>query len=251
MNAQTSPRYYLALPLPTSIKSCPILEALFEIRFTANVPNEAVFGVLYPDLSADFPKSDSLPVVQLPPQIREVNPQLRFQPTHRLTAERYVVAIGPKVFSLSTMDPYPGWADFRRKLIPTIEVLLRKSVIKTANRFGLRYINMFDGDVTKRLTLEIKLQNQPIDGKKTFLRTVMEKDNSKVTLQVGKDQTIKRRSEFTKTGTLIDIDVSRDASGIPTLHDLETVIDEAHLTAKTLFFDLLKPDFLKELQPVY
>ena len=239
------------MPLPTSIKSCPIVEALFEIRFTANVPNEAVFGVLYPDLSAHFPTLDSLPVLQLPPQIREANPELRFQATHRLKGETYVVLLGPTVFSLSVADSYPGWAEFRRTLISTFQILLQKSLIKAAHRFGLRYLNMFDGDVTNRLTVEFKLQDTPIDGKKTFFRTILERGNNNVLLQVGKDQTVQRPPDFTKEGTLIDIDVSRDSSGIPNLHDLELVIDEAHVTAKTLFFDLLKPDFLKELHPIY
>ena len=162
-----------------------------------------------------------------------------------------MVLVGPRVFTLSIVDPYPGWAEFRRKLISTFQVLLHKSLIKTVHRFGLRYINMFDGDITKRLTLEIKLQDTPIDGKKTFFRTTFERDKDTVVLQVAKDHTVKRPPDFIKKGTMIDIDVSRDSAQIPSLHDLEIVIDEAHLTAKTLFFDLLQPDFLKELQPVY
>ncbi len=239
------------LPLPTSIQPCPVVEALLEIRFTANIPDEAVFGVLYPDLSGEFPKVESLPVLQLPPQIRDVNPELRFQATHRLRAEKYVVSLGPKVFGVAILNPYPGWTEFRRKLVSTTQVLIQKALIKQAHRFGLRYISVFDGDVTRRLTVETKLGNTRVEGRETFFRTLLERDSSEVLLQVAKDQTVKRPPDFSKNGTMIDIDVSRASSDRPTLHDIETFIDAAHLTAKTLFYELLNPDFLKELKPVY
>jgi uncharacterized protein (TIGR04255 family) len=239
------------LPLPNSIEKCPIVDALVEARFVSNLPDEAVFGVLYEPLSKEFAKVVNLPILQLPPQIRNLNPQLRFQPTHRLDANEYYVSIGPKVVIFGIKMPYPGWTAFRAKLISLFGAVVGKSVVNKLQRLGFRYVNMFEGDATPRLTLQTKLRDQVVEGKKTYFRTTLERDGSSVTLKVAKDQTAKRQPDFKRTGTLIDIDVFRSTSEPFEAANLTSFVDAAHGTAKALFFDLLQPDFLQELNPTY
>jgi len=246
-------RAYLlsVLSLPNSIEPCPIVDALVEARFIPNLPDEAVFGALYEPLSKDFQKVENLPALQLPPQIRNLNPQLRFQPTYRLRGEKYYISIGAKVFAVGIHMPYPGWTAFRGKLISVFETLASKPVVKQLQRLGIRYVNAFEGDVTRRLTLETRLSGQPLEGAKTFFRTLLQRDGSKVLLQVSKDQTVKRPPDFKRIGTVVDIDVSQSATQALDLQSLTTFIDDAHQIAKKLFFELLQPDFLNELHPIY
>jgi len=227
------------------------VDALVEVRFTPNIPEEAIFGVLYEPLARDFPKVENLPALQLPPQIRNVNPQLRFQSTYRLRSKDYVIAIGPRVFSVGIVMPYPGWAAFRNKLEGVFGTLIEKGIVKQLQRLGLRYVNVFEGDVTPRLTLQTKLAGNRIDGYKTYFRTTLERNGSKLLLQIAKDQTVKRPPDFNRQGTSIDIDVSQTATEALDLGKLEAFIDQAHLTEKVLFFELLQPDLLKELHPAY
>jgi uncharacterized protein (TIGR04255 family) len=239
------------LPLPNSIQPCPIVDALVEVRFIPNLPDEAVFGVLYESLAGDFPRVEKLPALQLPPQLRNVNRELRFQATYRLRSDNYYISIGAKVFAVGIQLPYPGWTAFRAKLISVFQTLIGKDVVKHLQRLGLRYINVFEGDVSNRLTLETKLGEVPLEGSETFFRTVLQRGNNKALLQVLKDRTLKRPPDFKRQGTSIDIDVSCDTSAKLELPILTAFIDDAHLTAKTLFFELLRPEFLKELNPTY
>jgi uncharacterized protein (TIGR04255 family) len=239
------------LSLPKSIEVCPIVDALVEVRFLPAVPEEVVFGVLYESLAARFPKVENLPVLQVPPQIRNLNPQLRFQPTHRLKGERHYVSIGPRVVVAGIEIPYPGWDALRAQLLSTFEAIMAKHVIKQVQRLGFRYLNVFEGDVTKRLTLEFRLRDEVIEGDKTSFRTTMKREDANVTLRVSKDQNFKRPPNFKRTGTIIDIDVSRATSDVFTLQTLISFIDAAHTTEKTLFFDLLKPEFLTDLKPTF
>jgi uncharacterized protein (TIGR04255 family) len=245
------PASTFVLPLPKRIDPCPIVDALVEVRFTPNIPEDAILGVLYESLAGEFPKVENLPALQLPPQIRNLNPQLRFQSTYRLRSNDYVIAMGPRVFSVGILMPYPGWAAFRDKLERVFGTLIEKQVVKQLNRLGLRYVNVFEGDVTPRLTLEIKLAGNSINGYKTFFRTILDRNESKIVLQVAKDQAVKRSPDFKRQGTSIDIDVSQTATEPLEINRLKAFIDRAHSTEKELFFELLRPELLEELHPVY
>src|SRR5687768_15414418 len=105
------------LKLPDKLDNCPIKEAIFEIRFESAVPGAAVFGMAYSVLKPRYPKSEPLPVVQLPEAVRDADPNLSFQPHYRLTQEHFVVQIGPKVLSINVMNPYCGWTAYRQEIL--------------------------------------------------------------------------------------------------------------------------------------
>jgi uncharacterized protein (TIGR04255 family) len=221
------------------------------VRFLPNFPDEAIFGLLYESLSPEFPKLENLPALQLPPQMRNLNPQFRFQPTHRLRSENYYVAVGSNVVTIGIQMPYPGWTAFRARLISVFEAVIHKAVAKQLQRLGFRYVNVFEGDVTSRLTLETRLAGHALEGKETTFRTTLERDNNNITLLIAKNQTVKRAPDFKRDGTLIDIDVFRGTSEGFELSNLTEFIDNGHTAAKTLFFELLRSDFLNELHPTY
>ncbi len=54
-----------------------------------------------------------------------------------------------------------------------------------------------------------------------------------------------------KNGSIIDIDTFREYNDNCFLENIVTEIENAHKTEKTLFFSLLKPDFIKSLNPHY
>ncbi len=238
------------MPLPISIDPCPIVDAFVEAQFFATRPDEAVFGVLYDRFAREFPKVENLPVSQVPPAMRNLNPQLRFLPTHRLQGTNYYTTIGPKVITTGIQMPYPGWTAFRAKLIDVFSIVLDTGIIKQLRRLGCRYINLFEGDVTQRLTLQARLGNQPLVGKKTLFRTILQRNDSDVTLRVAKDHTIKRGPHFKRQGTLIDIAVIRSTDRVE-LANITEFIDSAHSVEKNLFFELLPQDFVDELHPKY
>jgi len=41
------------VPLPKSIETCPIIEAIFEIRFESTVPGDAIFGIIYNEFKTE------------------------------------------------------------------------------------------------------------------------------------------------------------------------------------------------------
>jgi uncharacterized protein (TIGR04255 family) len=238
------------MPLPRLIEPCPIVNALIELRYTPNVPEEAVFGVIYTRLALDFPNSEKLPILELPTQIRDVNPRLRFQPHYRLRTEGYAIAIGPKAFSLSIDLPYPGWTALRAKILTVYEALLSTNVVKQPLRLGLRYTNILPPEAFQDLTLRTTLSGEPVIGNKTFFKTEFQREPNRLLLQVGQDASVKRPPKKFG-GTLIDIDVFRTPPEQLSTEGLAGFIDSAHDDGKRLFFELLGDKVLSTLNPAY
>src|SRR3990172_1532349 len=103
--------------LPKKISPCPIAEATVELRFSAAVLPDAVFGIIYREFTKDFPgKVEKLPILQLPEAIRAVDPKLMYQPHYKLVAGNLTFQIGPRMTSLSNSKEYIGWENFQSKL---------------------------------------------------------------------------------------------------------------------------------------
>jgi len=235
--------------LPKSISPCPIREAAAEVRFEANVPADAVFGIVYQALKRDFAKAEPLLPLAFPPDIRNTDKDFAFQPHYRLSGETAVVLIGPKVISVGIRGQYPGWTAYSRRVRETLSQFHQAGIVTRTLRLGLRYISFFGFDIYPQLRLRIMADERSLDGDETFFKTVLPGKNCRSLLQIGKGLALLSRP--VEAGSVIDLDsFSTEVSGefIPTLGGF---LEDAHQTEKELFFGLLKPEFLKTLNPVY
>jgi uncharacterized protein (TIGR04255 family) len=72
--------YPSTIQLPKKISPCPITEAIVELRFESDIPNDAVFGIVYQDFKTDYPVLEDLPILQLPESIRKQDKALHYKP---------------------------------------------------------------------------------------------------------------------------------------------------------------------------
>ena len=99
--------------LPSRIEKCPLIDALIEFRFEAAIAKSAVFGVIYNLIRNDYRGNViNLPILQIPEQIREVDPNLKFKPLYRIEGDKFIIQIGYDVLSISSKMPYVGWPEF-------------------------------------------------------------------------------------------------------------------------------------------
>jgi uncharacterized protein (TIGR04255 family) len=239
------------MKLPKSISPCPIVEAVFESRFQTDAPEEAVVGMVYQALREEFPKMSALPLASLPQQMRKADRELTYQPLHRLEGERMVLLIGPRNFAIASKGDYLGWQKYRADALRVFETVAATGIFQKVERFGLRYISFFEGDVLSNLTLSVQLQEKEIQGSESFFRTILQWEGCSCHLQVGKDLKLSNRDD--KAGSVLDIDAF---ATLPTpsgslLDDAEVFLETAHHAEKDLFFTLLKPEFLATLSPTY
>lgn len=231
---------------PKKISPCPIIDALLEIRFIPNINQNAVFGLIYNALQKDFPKVDNLPVLQIPEPIRNIDPNLKFKPYYKISNEEYVVQIGPDVLSIASFPQYAGWKKFSTIISDVLERIENTTVIKNVSRVGIRYINFFDYNIFDKINLNVQINNSLIDYRSTVVKTEILQDEYISTLQIANSV-----SNKSKVGSVIDIDTSINVILDDFFKNKEDIINKGHQFEKELFFNLLKDDFLKSLNPEY
>ncbi|MEA3446759.1 MAG: TIGR04255 family protein [Bacteroidota bacterium] len=234
------------MTLPKVIKPCPILDALFEIRFVTKIHPDAVFGLVYNVLQADFPKVENLPILQLPEAVRATDPNFKFKPHYRISNQNFVTQIGHDVLTISSFPKYAGWGEFSKQIFGIIDRIEKISLINSVLRIGIRYINFFDNDIFNDIDLKISIGEKDIEYKNTIIRTEIEQEMYKSSLQVANNANHNNR-----LGSIIDIDTFIESNLNSFFDNKEQLISNAHAKEKELFYSLLKDDFLKKLNPTY
>lgn len=233
--------------LPLSVNPCPIVDALFEIRFQTDLLAEAVFGMIYSEFREEFGDPVRLPILQLPEAVRSNDPNLKFKPHYRLSKGNLVIQIGPEVVSVSSYPSYAGWSDFSKEIFRIIEKLNKISVVKKVHRIGLRYINFFEmNDIFRKVKLAVTLDGKNIELINTHIRTEIEMNGFRSTIQVGNNVVLND-----KRGSIIDIDTFKETELDSFFVNIMEILDLGHATEKKIFFEMLNQDFLQTLNPKY
>jgi uncharacterized protein (TIGR04255 family) len=238
---------------PTHLKECTILESVFEIRFDSNVPEDAVFGMVYPELKKRFNEFKKDQVIDsIPPDLKNTNFKYHF--THFSDIENYSLRLGPHIFSLVKNPPYDSWSEFFKIIKWCLEIYFKLGLINRASRIGLRYIDFFNKD--KDLCNKIKVKSFIEEGtdlsfdKRYFQTFVSPKTGDfECKLIIGEDVKVTdKKTGQSKKGSIVDVDII--AKNIDKDNVL-SVIGEMKSETKRIFFELLKEDFIKELGPDY
>ena len=132
--------------IPAKLANSPIDEALFEIRYDGDYPGEALYGILFDvfkDISAQ--KAEVLPVLQIPRQVRDIDPNLHYQPFYRVRNNNFIFSIGPHSIVFSSLKPYAGWTPWTKFFYQVIDKIKEKSIITHVERIGLRTFDILTG----------------------------------------------------------------------------------------------------------
>jgi len=240
------------IKLPIKIEKCPISEAVFEVRFSSEYPIDAVFGILYGGIKDFFTeKPISLPILQLPESVREQDPNLKYQPYHKLSKDNIILNIGPRVLTFINSSPYVGWENWSDFFYAVLEKIKETKVLNKIERIGLRYINFFDENIFDKVKFEVKIIDKTLSHESTNLRTEIIDGKFVKVLQIGNVVNFIKNNS-TLTGSIIDIDCLYNIEdNLDFFANYREVIEDAHIKEKELFFSLLEESFLKELQPKF
>ena len=234
--------------LPVSINPCPIIEAIFEVRFESSLPDDAIFGIVYNQFKDEFQQVEQLPVLQLPAAIRNQDPNLKFTPHYKIKKDNFIIQIGPKVFSLANLKDYCSWAKFSKKIHDTYNKLSELKLINKHYRTALRYINVFrDINIFNKSNLKIVLNDELINDNKINFSSEFPYEYGASNLKLINHAEAAIENQVVK-GSIIDIDTNVEINKFDSFQD---AIECAHHAEKTLFFDLLGNEFLLSLNPVY
>jgi uncharacterized protein (TIGR04255 family) len=238
--------------IPRKLKNDPIVEALFELRFTSSEISEVVVGKLASWEQWKRFTKQRLPVADVPTTMREQDPNLIYQPVLQLQSEgNRVVKIGPRVLSYHALPPYPGWAVFEPELTSCTEQLFSTLSDVTATRFGFRYINVLTKDhlieSLQDLNFDIRLEGQTLTcpTNLNYQRTWTAKHNSLV--RIASKEFVQNPAAH--LAALVDVDIfTPEQFKSTTGTEAQGWIGEAHEILKKEFFNLLPEAIIEKLE---
>jgi uncharacterized protein (TIGR04255 family) len=242
--------------IPKRLGKEPLIEALWEIRFSSNTDSvaELLPGLVFQAMGASFPKTERLPAANLPATILGQDPTLRYVPTIRLEGAPYSIQIGEHVVSLSCRRPYTGWENFQAKIIELAEVLQRTKLLSSHERFSLKYTDVISlGDTPSLKSFKVlvnvadyELTNDPIQ-----LRTELSKDGFIHIIQIASPAQVSLTTGESFQGIMVDVDTVFQREDVAFWPDFEILLNSAHASNKILFFRLLKQETIDKLDPEY
>ncbi|MFO7852064.1 MAG: TIGR04255 family protein [Bacteroidota bacterium] len=236
--------------LPTKIDPCPIIDAIFEVRFTSKMPSSAIFGVIYGQLSSKYPDVHKLPLSQMPEQLRETDPNLMYKPIYKITDGQFIVQIGPKVITISSPPEYIGWKEYSTRIYNCLKSLQQINVVDKVIRIGLRYMNFFDYNIFDDIKMGVMFDSKPITSDNTQIRTELKELSFNCTLQVANKVEISKEN-IKRNGSIIDIDTFRSERLGKFFSQYKEIIEEAHIAEKTTFFRLFTEEGIQKYNPQY
>jgi uncharacterized protein (TIGR04255 family) len=243
------------MDVPSKLKTDLILSTIFEIRFSTKVPAEAVFGILYNIVSKKYPnvKSVRLPILQLPEVVRNSDPNLKYQPHYQLNIDKRGIGISPKIIQFYVQKPYIGWEQWYAFITELLPEFINLELFEKIERTELRYVNFTEQSLCSVANIDIEVGNKQLSCQPMTLRTEFQDKGYTVILQLANDAVVETTRQERFTGSVIDLDIIKnlDTSAIDFQNQIGTILNESHEIEKKLFFEILRLDFLAELQPNY
>ncbi len=219
------------------------------MKFSTDLPKEAVFGIFYNTLKDKFPEVTKLPVLQIPDEIREHDPNFKFKPLYKMVNEEVTLQIGHDVFAIHSPPDYIGWKRFSEIVFNLFEKIEQTRVFDAPISLVIRYLNFFEIDIFEHINLEIRLKDSVFNSSNTIFRTEIQENGFLKVLQVANNATL-GTSDTSRKGSVLDISTVV-INPTDFFKNANTITTTAHELEKELFFSLLKPDFLTTLNPEY
>ena len=243
-------------PIPEKLKNDAIVEAIFEIRFSMSTIPEMLIGRISEYAPWKDFKQASLPISQIPAALRQVDPNLRYQPIFALTDEyeKRAVRIGRNVISYSRGMPYVGWKVFKTELDEVINVVFEKAGELHVERLGLRYLNALRFDLhgiqsISDLNLKLDIAERRIAGSVNVNVTTDGTGDLACTVRIATPDFVQGIIP-PGTSVYVDVDVFTNSIGFETTNQefVRDWIERAHSKEKTQFFQLLTESTIESLR---
>lgn len=243
--------------LPTKLGNSPLVDVIFEVRIAGKMPLASIItGMLFSKLGCS--DLQRLPHADIPDLVRQADPNLRFVVLSRLSWGSYFIGVGDNVVTLSPSYPYPGWTDFRDKIIHLVKALSEVSVVSTVDRYSLKYIDVLDysihNDIEDALTFKLNFNDRDINRKTLQVRAEIPFDNGVHILQIVGQVKGGILNGPSFEGVMLDVDSIRLTQGGPAgevFAALSDQINDLHYLNKELFFEMLTDKCLERMEPEY
>lgn len=251
------------LALPKKLKKEPLVDALFEVRFLPTIPAvpSLLPGLLLTTLQALWKESlqvERLQTSDIPSQMRNADPFLKYQPLLKLSGERFMLLVGDWSLTVGCKLPYAGWSEFKLKIIEVMDVLKGSTLVKELERYSMKYVDIVDGrtlaEQVGRANMEIRIGSHTLAAEPFTVRLEIKQGEFTNLLHVAGQAQVTLPGGTVRSGLLIDVDtvaLHRTADFAQFTAELPDRLERIHTENKTRVFECLTPETIEYLEPVY
>ena len=245
--------------LPKRLKKEPLVDAIFEIRFSSSTEASSVLpGFFYARLKPKEWQVEHLPISEFPSQVRHLEPNLRFLPLIRLHWGNFVLLIGDNAFGIGCKMPYSGWDDFKKRIIGATEILIDAEIIMAIERYSIKYVNVIAGESLAEqiqgINVDIRVGSHTLKQETFNVRLEVPHDDFINVIQIAAPARAKMLDGRELLGTLIDMDTvcnHQTNDLVKFTNELPDRAEAIHAENKDKFFECLKPETIRSLEPEY
>lgn len=244
----------MTLELPRKLKNDSIVEALFEIRFDAQVLDEITIGKLCDNPAWNTYSQSRTGISDIPTHIRQADPSLKYQPLVELNSpeKNFKIRISGNVLSIHRYSPYIGWDSFEEYLNSAIDYLFTHCKISSVVRLGLRYINLLQSsehnvNSLHDLHMSLHIAEQVIEDDINLAFTKCIDDSTQILTRIATPAFISNNSAPQDTICIIDVDVNLTECEKYSSSDAKSWLTNAHNEEKSMFFSFFPKDWLTDM----
>jgi uncharacterized protein (TIGR04255 family) len=236
-----------------------IVEATFEMRFQSSnaALSDLLPGIFFAEFKGSFPRVLRLPVSELPRQLQQADPELKYAPRQGIANDTFQILFGDFVLQISNRRPYKGWAEFKPMILSVLGVLESGNLIKKVERFSLKYTNVIEAkdvrDIKEQssfIRLRAELGGHDLTSQLTVIRTEVHTRGYINIVEVAPTTKIRTSKDAQISGLMVSVDtIHDDPPGFFT--NRESLLDAAHDMEKEIYFDILTQETIDRHGPVY
>jgi len=248
----------MTVRLPKKLNKEPLIDAVFEIRFSSMAPASLILpGLLFSGLEGNK-TIESFPISQLPKPVRDADQNLKYAPLTRINWEQFMISISDSSVAVSCKYPYPGWSEFKPAIIRVMTNLAESSVVKEVERYSMKYIDVIPRDASLQtaamFNLAVSIAGHTLSKEQFHIRIAIPKDGVEHTVQLASSARAVLHDGTAKEGLVVDIDTVVTQSNVSmqsVCEGLSDKLEDIHSANKAMFFDCLAPSTIESLEPIY
>ena len=244
--------------LPKRLLKEPLIDAVFECRFTGKYPASNILpAFLFKEFGSEA-KLERLFNSDIPEAVRNNEPNLMYAPLLRLVFEKYTFLVGDRSIAVACNLPYQGWASFKNQIINTIRILEKSDVANVVDRYSLKYVDFIPLESTKEqvdaVALNLKVGEHMLIDQDYQVRMEIKEGDFFTIVQLVSGAKFTKPSGEEKSGLVIDVDTIKNVDSLPVSDfeaGLDSVLEDIHTVSKQAFFNCLTQETLGSLEPKY
>jgi uncharacterized protein (TIGR04255 family) len=245
------------MKLPRKLGKEPLLEAVFEMRFKSGTPASNVLpGLLFANLDGEK-TIERLPAAQIPQQMRDADPNLRYAPLIRIHWGAYFILVGDRNLGLACNKPYPGWSAFKPTILTLIKSVTQVGIIEAVERVSLKYLDILPSDLGSAnflMEFALRVGQHAVENDLFQIRVEIPRTGFLHIVQISSSGTANFSDGNSITGAAIDIDTIAlvdDMQLSQFVKMVESQLEVIHTDNKAMFFECLKHTTIEALEPSY